>query len=155
MSGAPRLSAEPHAEQARYRSPPTTEEPRTRDRAIVTVGPDSRDGIRITAETPRPIPISRRGPDTPKPLRRSRPRVARPVQALLEEPRRRGDPTCAAMEVPHKSTGRFERVVAYARVKRDVFAAVEEATWHDLAAHSLGPLDEAVELLLSAGRARW
>ncbi|WP_416561890.1 hypothetical protein [Nocardia testacea] len=59
------------------------------------------------------------------------------------------------MEVPHKSTGRFERVVAYARVKRDVFAAVEEATWHDLAAHSLGPLDEAVELLLSAGRARW
>ncbi|MCX0273392.1 TetR/AcrR family transcriptional regulator [Nocardia zapadnayensis] len=46
----------------------------------------------------------------------------------------------------------FERVAAYARVKRDVFAAVEAATWRDLAAHSLGPIGEAVELLLSAGR---
>ena len=47
----------------------------------------------------------------------------------------------------------FDRVAAYARVKRDVFAAVEAATWRDLAAHSLGPIGEAVELLLSAGRA--
>ncbi|GAA0555038.1 TetR/AcrR family transcriptional regulator [Paractinoplanes ferrugineus] len=47
----------------------------------------------------------------------------------------------------------FDRVAAYARVKRDVFAAVEAGTWRDLAAHSLGPIGEAVELLLSAGRA--
>lgn len=47
----------------------------------------------------------------------------------------------------------FDRVAAYARVKRDVFAAVEAATWHDLAAHSLGPIGDAVELLLTAGRA--
>ena len=47
----------------------------------------------------------------------------------------------------------FDRVAAYARVKRDVFAAVEAATWQDLAAHSLGPIGEAVELLLAAGRA--
>ncbi|MCO5968236.1 TetR/AcrR family transcriptional regulator [Actinoallomurus soli] len=46
----------------------------------------------------------------------------------------------------------FDRVAAYARVKRDVFAAVEAATWRDLAAHSLGPIGEAVELLLAAGR---
>jgi AcrR family transcriptional regulator len=46
----------------------------------------------------------------------------------------------------------FDRVAAYARVKRDVFAAVEVATWQDLAAHSLGPIGEAVELLLAAGR---
>ncbi|WP_225991732.1 TetR/AcrR family transcriptional regulator [Actinomadura montaniterrae] len=46
----------------------------------------------------------------------------------------------------------FDRVAAYARVKRDVFAAIEAATWQDLAAHSLGPIGEAVELLLAAGR---
>lgn len=46
----------------------------------------------------------------------------------------------------------FDRVAAYARVKRDVFAAVEAATWRDLAAHSLGPIGEAVEQLLAAGR---
>lgn len=46
----------------------------------------------------------------------------------------------------------FDRVAAYARVKRDVFAAVEAGTWRDLAAHSLGPIGEAVELLLAAGR---
>ena len=47
----------------------------------------------------------------------------------------------------------FDRVAAYARVKRDVFAAVEAATWRDLAAHSLGPIGDAVDLLLAAGRA--
>lgn len=47
----------------------------------------------------------------------------------------------------------FERVAAYARVKREVFAAVEVATWRDLAAHSLGPIGQAVESLLAAGRA--
>jgi AcrR family transcriptional regulator len=46
----------------------------------------------------------------------------------------------------------FDRVAAYARVKRDVFAAVEAATWRDLAARSLGPIGEAVEQLLAAGR---
>ncbi|MER7273928.1 TetR/AcrR family transcriptional regulator [Dactylosporangium sp. NPDC000244] len=46
----------------------------------------------------------------------------------------------------------FERVAAYARVKRDVFAAVEASVWRDLATHSLGPIGEAVELLLAAGR---
>jgi AcrR family transcriptional regulator len=46
----------------------------------------------------------------------------------------------------------FDRVAAYARVKRDVFAAVEAATWRDLAAHSLGPIGDAIELLLAAGR---
>ncbi|WP_280464195.1 TetR/AcrR family transcriptional regulator [Nocardia carnea] len=47
----------------------------------------------------------------------------------------------------------FDRVATYARIKRDVFAAVEVATWRDLAAHSLGPIGQAVELLLDAGRA--
>lgn len=47
----------------------------------------------------------------------------------------------------------FERVEAYARVKSHIFAAVEAATWQDLTAHSLGPIGEAVELLLAAGRA--
>jgi AcrR family transcriptional regulator len=49
--------------------------------------------------------------------------------------------------------GWFDRVAAYARVKNHVFAAVEAATWRGLAAHSLGPIGEAVELLLAAGRA--
>ena len=47
----------------------------------------------------------------------------------------------------------LDRVAAYARVKNHVFAAVEAATWRNLAAHSLGPIGEAVELLLAAGRA--
>ncbi|MFI1916899.1 TetR/AcrR family transcriptional regulator [Nocardia sp. NPDC020380] len=46
----------------------------------------------------------------------------------------------------------FDRVAAYARVKRDVFAAFEAGTSRDLAAHSLGPIGEAIELLLAAGR---
>lgn len=46
----------------------------------------------------------------------------------------------------------FDCVAAYARVKRDVFAAVETATWRDLAGHSLGPIGGAVEMLLAAGR---
>ena len=47
----------------------------------------------------------------------------------------------------------FEQVSTYARIKRDVFAALEAATWRDLAEDSLGPIGQAVELLLSAGRA--
>ena len=46
----------------------------------------------------------------------------------------------------------FARVSAYARVKRDVFAALEAATWRDLADHSLGPIGDAVQLILDAGR---
>jgi AcrR family transcriptional regulator len=47
----------------------------------------------------------------------------------------------------------LDRVAAYTRVKRGVFAAVEAGTWRDLAAHSLGPIGSAVEVLLAAGRA--
>jgi AcrR family transcriptional regulator len=47
----------------------------------------------------------------------------------------------------------FDRVADYARVKRGVFAAVEVAVWQDLAAHSLGPIGEALTLLLDAGKA--
>lgn len=47
----------------------------------------------------------------------------------------------------------FDRVAEYARVKRGVFAAVEVGVWQDLSAHSLGPIGEAVTLLLDAGKA--
>jgi len=47
----------------------------------------------------------------------------------------------------------FDRVADYARVKRGVFAAVEVAVWQDLSAHSLGPIGDAVTLLLDAGKA--
>ncbi|HEY3956897.1 MAG TPA: TetR/AcrR family transcriptional regulator [Streptosporangiaceae bacterium] len=47
----------------------------------------------------------------------------------------------------------FDRVADYARVKRGVFAAVEVAVWQDLAAHSLGPIGEALTTLLDAGKA--
>lgn len=46
----------------------------------------------------------------------------------------------------------FDRVADYARVKRGVFAAVEASIWKDLSAHSLGPIGEAITLLLEAGR---
>jgi len=46
----------------------------------------------------------------------------------------------------------FDRVADYARVKRGVFAAVEASVWKDLSAHSLGPIGEALTLLLDAGR---
>jgi AcrR family transcriptional regulator len=47
----------------------------------------------------------------------------------------------------------LDRVADYAQVKRGVFGAVEAAVSADLAAHSLGPIGEAVTLLLDAGRA--
>ena len=47
----------------------------------------------------------------------------------------------------------FDRVADYARIKRGVFAAVEASVWKDLSAHSLGPIGEAITLLLEAGRA--
>lgn len=46
----------------------------------------------------------------------------------------------------------FERIRQYAEVKRDVFAAVETQTGDELAGHSLGPIGEAVSLLLTAGQ---
>ena len=47
----------------------------------------------------------------------------------------------------------FDLVADYARVKRGVFAAVELAISRDLAAHSLGPIGEALTTLLDAGKA--
>jgi AcrR family transcriptional regulator len=47
----------------------------------------------------------------------------------------------------------FDLVAEYARVKRGVFAAVELAVSQDLAAHSLGPIGEALTTLLDAGQA--
>jgi AcrR family transcriptional regulator len=47
----------------------------------------------------------------------------------------------------------FDRVADYARVKRGVFAAVEVAVWQDLSAHSLGPIGDALTLLLDTGKA--
>jgi AcrR family transcriptional regulator len=47
----------------------------------------------------------------------------------------------------------FDRVAEYAKVKRGVFAALEVATWEDLSARSLGPIGDAITLLLEAGRA--
>jgi AcrR family transcriptional regulator len=47
----------------------------------------------------------------------------------------------------------FDRVAEYAAVKRGVFAALEVSTGKDLAAHSHGPIGDAVTRLLDAGRA--
>jgi AcrR family transcriptional regulator len=47
----------------------------------------------------------------------------------------------------------FDRVADYAQVKRDVFAALEAATRENLAAHSHGPIGDAITLLLDAGKA--
>jgi AcrR family transcriptional regulator len=47
----------------------------------------------------------------------------------------------------------FDRVAGYARIKRGVFAAVEAGVSQALAAHSLGPIGEALTVLLDAGKA--
>ena len=47
----------------------------------------------------------------------------------------------------------FDRVAGYARIKRGVFAAVEAGVSQALAAHSLGPIGEAITVLLDAGQA--
>lgn len=44
-------------------------------------------------------------------------------------------------------------VADYAQVKRGVFAAVQGAVWRDLSAHSLGPIGDALRILLDAGKA--
>ncbi|MEU9832534.1 TetR/AcrR family transcriptional regulator [Streptosporangium sp. NPDC048047] len=49
--------------------------------------------------------------------------------------------------------GWLDRVAEYAKVKREVFAAVEVGVWQDLSAHSLGPIGEALTTLLDAGKA--
>ncbi|GAA4242495.1 TetR/AcrR family transcriptional regulator [Actinomadura meridiana] len=46
----------------------------------------------------------------------------------------------------------FDRLVEYAEVKRGVLAAVETAVWKDLSAHSLGPIGDALTVLLNAGK---
>jgi hypothetical protein len=51
----------------------------------------------------------------------------------------------------------FDRVADYAKVKRGVFAAVEQAVWQGLPAHSRGPICDALNVgrrrLLEAGKA--
>lgn len=47
----------------------------------------------------------------------------------------------------------FDRVADYARIKRGVFAVVEVGVWRDLASHSLGPIGDAITVLLDAGKA--
>src|SRR5258705_11299621 len=47
----------------------------------------------------------------------------------------------------------FDRVASYARIKHGVFAAVEAGVSQALAAHSLGPIGEAITVLLDAGKA--
>jgi AcrR family transcriptional regulator len=46
----------------------------------------------------------------------------------------------------------FRRVADYARVKRGVFTAVKVAVQQDLSSHSLGPIGDAVTMLLDAGK---
>lgn len=47
----------------------------------------------------------------------------------------------------------FDHVAQYARVKRGVLAAVEASVWRELTNHSLGPIGDAVTVLLDAGKA--
>lgn len=47
----------------------------------------------------------------------------------------------------------FERVAGYARVKRGVFAAATESARQELVGHSAQPIDDAVAILLDAGKA--
>jgi AcrR family transcriptional regulator len=46
----------------------------------------------------------------------------------------------------------LDRVADYARVKRGVFAAVEAAARDSLSAHSIGPIGDALTMLLDAGK---
>jgi len=63
-------------------------------------------------------------------------------------------PALLAEHPPLQALARwFDRVADYARVKRGVFAAVEVSVWQDLSAHSLGPIGDALTLLLDAGKA--
>lgn len=63
-------------------------------------------------------------------------------------------PALLAEHEPLTALARWlDRVADYAQVKRGVFAAVEAAVSQDLAAHSLGPIGEALTALLNAGKA--
>ena len=63
-------------------------------------------------------------------------------------------PALLATHEPLTALARWlDRVADYARVKRGVFAAVEAGVSQDLAAHSLGPIGEALTGLLDAGKA--
>ena len=63
-------------------------------------------------------------------------------------------PALLASHEPLPALARWlDRLADYAQVKRGVFGAVEAAVSQDLAAHSLGPIGEAVTLLLDAGKA--
>jgi AcrR family transcriptional regulator len=63
-------------------------------------------------------------------------------------------PALLASHPPLGALARWlDRVADYAQVKRGVFAAVEGAVSQDLAAHSLGPIGEALTALLDAGKA--
>lgn len=44
-------------------------------------------------------------------------------------------------------------MVDYAKVKRELFAAVEAAVWRELRDHSRGPIGDALTLILDAGKA--
>ncbi len=46
----------------------------------------------------------------------------------------------------------LDRLAEYAQLKRGVLAAVEHAVWRDLSDQSHGPIGDAVDALLSAGR---
>ena len=82
-------------------------------------------------------------------------------EALLAEVYREdvGELVAAAPELlashePLTALARWlDRVADYAQVKRGVFGAVEAAVSQDLAAHSLGPIGEAITILLDAGKA--
>ncbi|MEU8198086.1 TetR family transcriptional regulator [Microbispora amethystogenes] len=63
-------------------------------------------------------------------------------------------PALLAGHAPLPALARWlDRVAEYASIKRGVFAALEVAVWQDLSAHSLGPIGEALTLLLDAGKA--
>lgn len=63
-------------------------------------------------------------------------------------------PALLASHEPLTALARWlDRLADYAQVKRGVFGAVEAAVWQDLAAHSLGPIGEAITILLDAGQA--
>ena len=46
----------------------------------------------------------------------------------------------------------LDRLAEYAQLKRGVLAAGEHAAWRDLSAHTHGPIGDAVDALLDAGR---
>jgi len=63
-------------------------------------------------------------------------------------------PALLAANEPLAALARWlDRVADYAQVKRGVFAAVEAGVSQDLAAHSLGPIGDALTALLDAGKA--